>query len=165
MPGSTGSRCASSLGDKRKEISAAQIDDDHPALRRLHRGRTGQDLPQRGVRLPADHRGAATAAAMGGHRRHPGADGRDEGSGPSLTEDDRTSCRSRYERPGGHDRRRTRGAWSRSSGRCPRPSRRHCGTSLAVADPEAPVVTTARVSQNRTLTFGTTKTCHCPACR
>ena len=33
-----------SLGDKRKEISPEQIDDDHPPLHGLHRGRAGQDL-------------------------------------------------------------------------------------------------------------------------
>ena len=41
---------------------------DHPALRRLHRGRAGQDLPQRGVRLHADHRRAAASSSLGGHR-------------------------------------------------------------------------------------------------
>ena len=42
---------------------------DHPPVRRLRRGREGQDLPERGLRLPADHRRAAAAAAVGGHRR------------------------------------------------------------------------------------------------
>ena len=58
-----------SLGEKRKEISDDADRRDHPALRRLRRGREGQDLPQRGVRLPADHRRATAAAALGGHRR------------------------------------------------------------------------------------------------
>ena len=42
---------------------------DHPPLRRLRGERAGQDLPQRAVRLPADHRRAAAAAALGGRRR------------------------------------------------------------------------------------------------
>ncbi len=54
---------------------------DHPAVRRVHRGREGQDLPQRGVRLPADHRRAATAAAVGGHARDHRAAGRDQAVG------------------------------------------------------------------------------------
>ena len=58
-----------SLGEKRKEISADADRGDHPSLRRLHRGREGQDLPERGLRLPADHGRAPAAAALGGHGR------------------------------------------------------------------------------------------------
>ena len=54
-----------SLGEKRKEISRRPDRRDHPPLRRLHRGRPGQDLPQRGVRLPAHHRRAPAAASAG----------------------------------------------------------------------------------------------------
>ncbi len=57
-----------SLGEKRKEISARADRGDHPALRRLRGGGEGQDLPQRGVRLPAHHGRAAAAVALGGHR-------------------------------------------------------------------------------------------------
>ncbi len=58
-----------SLGEKRKQISDDADRRDHAAVRRFRRGREGQDLPQRGLRLPADHGRAAAAAALGGDRR------------------------------------------------------------------------------------------------
>ena len=41
-----------------RRSATEQIDEITRLYARLHRGREGQDLPQRGVRLPADHRGA-----------------------------------------------------------------------------------------------------------
>ena len=76
---------AQGLGEKRKEIAADADRRDHPPLRRLRRGREGQDLPQRGVRLPADHRRAAAAAALGGDRRDDR--GRARGQGDSEAAD------------------------------------------------------------------------------
>ena len=58
-----------SLGEKRKEISDEQIDEITRLYGEFAGGREGQDLPQRGVRLPADHGRAAAAAAVGDHRR------------------------------------------------------------------------------------------------
>ena len=60
-----------SLGQKRKETSAEQIADITRPLRGLRRWSPGQDLPQRGIRVPAHHRGATSATALGDHRRHP----------------------------------------------------------------------------------------------
>ncbi|MEJ7800120.1 MAG: N-6 DNA methylase, partial [Ilumatobacter sp.] len=63
-----------SLGEKRTEVSDAQIA-EIPPLRRLRsaaerakRGE-GQDLPQRKLRLPEDHRRATAAPRVGGDRR------------------------------------------------------------------------------------------------
>ena len=56
-----------SLGEKRKEISDEQIEEITRLYGDFAEGREGQDLPQRGVWLPADHCRAATAAAVGGH--------------------------------------------------------------------------------------------------
>ena len=70
-----------SLGDKRKEIERRTDRRGHAAVRRLHRRREGEDLPQRGVRVSADHRGAATSAAVGGDGRDGRAAGRDEAVG------------------------------------------------------------------------------------
>ena len=58
-----------SLGEKRKEISADQIDEITRLYGEFTGERPGQDLPERGVRVPAHHRRAAAAAALGGHRR------------------------------------------------------------------------------------------------
>ena len=58
-----------SLGEKRKQISDAQIAEITRLYGEFSGGREGQDLPQRGLRLPADHRRAAAAAALGGHWR------------------------------------------------------------------------------------------------
>ena len=60
-----------SLGNKRNELSRRAHRRDHAHLRRVHRGRALQDLRQRGLRLPQDHRGAAAAAELPGQ---PGAD-------------------------------------------------------------------------------------------
>ena len=58
-----------SLGEKRKEISAEQIDEITRLYGDFAEGERGQDLPQRGVRLPAHHRRAAAPPPLGGHRR------------------------------------------------------------------------------------------------
>ena len=58
-----------SLGEKRKADLARADRRDHPPLRRLRGGRAGQDLPERGVRLPADHGRAAAAASLHGRGR------------------------------------------------------------------------------------------------
>ena len=55
-----------SLGNKRNEICDEHIARDHPALRRVRRGRALQDFRQRGLRLPADHGRAAAAAELPG---------------------------------------------------------------------------------------------------
>ena len=70
-----------SLGDKRKELSDRADRRGHAPVRRLHRGREGEDIPQRGVRVPADHRRAATPAEVGGDARDGRAAGRDEAVG------------------------------------------------------------------------------------
>ena len=57
-----------SLGDKRKEITDSQIEEITRLYGDFAGGREGQDLPQRDVRLHADHCRAAAAAAMGSHR-------------------------------------------------------------------------------------------------
>ena len=58
-----------SLGEKRKEISAAQIDEIVRLYGDFDRGRQGQDLPQRGVRVHAHHR-RAPARCAGRSTRH-----------------------------------------------------------------------------------------------
>ena len=70
-PASCSSKMRKSLGDKRKEISAEQIAEIIRLYGDFEEDEQGQDPPQRGVRLPADHRRAAAAAALGDHRRHP----------------------------------------------------------------------------------------------
>ena len=75
-------RCASRLGDKRKELTRRADRRDHPALRRraarrqrpgAPAARQGEGLRQRGLRLPAHHRRApaASCASRSPTRRSP----------------------------------------------------------------------------------------------
>ncbi len=61
-----------SLGEKRKTMSDEQIVRDHAPVLGVPRGRALQDLPERGLRLPADHCGTAPPCSVGGERRDAG---------------------------------------------------------------------------------------------
>ena len=59
------------LGQKRKEISAEQIVELTRLYGAFEEGSRVKIFPQRVLRIPAHHRGAAPATALGDHRRHP----------------------------------------------------------------------------------------------
>ena len=71
-PGSTSRRCARASGTSARS-SRRSRSTRSPGCTRDFDGRgAGQDLPQRGLRLPADHRRAAPAAPLRGYRSHSG---------------------------------------------------------------------------------------------
>ena len=95
-----------SLGEKRKEISAEQIDEITRLYGDFAENERGEDLPERGVRLPAHHRRAAAAAALGGDaRRSSGSPRRRQWA--KLQRRDRSDLRSRSARPSRARRRPT----------------------------------------------------------
>ena len=134
-----------SLGEKRKEISADADRRDHPPLRRLRGGREGQDLPQRGVRLPAHHGRAPAAAAVGGHRRHDRAVLAAKAI-QKLPEDVQQAVASCWRSIGALGSRHS-GNWSRlwdlrlTGLGLAGPAQKAVWAALAVRDEEAPVIT------------------------
>ena len=118
-----------SLGEKRKQLSDEQIRELVELYGAFDGGRAREDLPQRAVRLPADHRRAAAAAAL--HRRRPRERLEDRVEQSKLDDAEADGRRRSDARPVGLRRTRPRGEHVRSRRRAhaaasPRRSGRRC---------------------------------------
>ena len=78
-----------SLGDKRKELSAEQIDEVTRLYAGFEEGEQVKILPNDGLRLPADHRRTAPAAPLPGYRSHSAGSHRDQGLGEARAKANR----------------------------------------------------------------------------
>ena len=150
-----------SLGDKRKEISAEQIEEITRLYADFTEGEQVKIFPNEAfgyqritVERPLRLRWEVTAET----RR---AAGRDQAVGQARPRTSRRTSTARLEALVGHDDHRAQGDWPRSSARSPRRSRSSSGTSWRSPTPRHPSSPTARASPSPTPTCGTTRTCRC----